>query len=489
MEIAIRRILLSTVLLLLISYLHSQDKGWKKFSICKDENLEFTLLVSPIANMGDSDWLKLKIANKSDFIIHLKGISYSISSEATTGKGEKYIDRGALGQGNQFNLMHFYYDLPNPSDYRNGIAVYPDSSIYVWKHLTNSASYFIGNRYVSEQEVSALFGITAVYERAMDDIEIKGSDRPFCFKWVNVENVSNAELVLRLRELILNPCNGCMNSIITSELMKIPDVVNSITTDELIQGIMVDDKVLSIDMAFLFLGELSRRGAIPNKQLTDYYARKLNAHEGVSSQLQYYWDNLLLDDLLASGEDLRQISRILELNSRFWQIDSANTQRVFTYMANKLDFQMEEKLNEEKLLGWSKAVKTLSISRSPDFIEYLKKYLDNENEFVIEDWSKYNRFGMLPKGAKPNYLAVRICDVAFVALLRALNQFEFTNNNCSEPYCYSVNIKSEILDKEIVNKLVAHSLVAVTIANNIYLDLYEREIKLTPELKKVVLEK
>lgn len=463
----------------------SNDITVNKLILQEDENLRITLNYFSKADIGDSDWLKMEIENKSDFEIQIVDINYYVNKEKELKNGEKYISIGAFGSGNKYDLLHCFFDLPNPSVYREGAIINPKSRIFAWKYLTNYASVLIDGINIEETNICGLFQLDFRYKIREEEYKLVCDNKSFCFDWVKSETVEESKLQTRLREIILHPHYRCVNTFVTSDLMARQNIVKAITSEELINGVLLRDGVMNADENILFLTELKKRSVSSNEILTSSFRKRIVNRDGnVSSELQYYWDNTLLNDLINSDLSYHDVQIILELNSNSWSSDSVSTKKVYEYLSTALNFEKTETLKQDKINHWASSVKLIATSRHIDFTKYLERYLDNETEFNVEDWSRYSHFSMLPKGAKPDTITLRICDVAFVALLRAMNQFKFELSSKIGTKYDSIVLNDEVLTKEMIIALRKKSLV-----NDIKLGLFEKEIKLTPELKMKIKEK
>ena len=465
-----------------ILFLNAQSCGElrKELALSEDENVKITLIHAMKADIGDSDWLNIKITNKTENDIWIADANYSINREGELENGKKYFKTGVFGQGNKYDLIHYYYDMYNSDDYRKKVMIQPKESIHAWKYLTNYASVLIEGRNYKEEEICAFFRLNVGYELLNEAYELTCDNEPFCFNWVNLENVSQRKLQYRLKEIILNPHIRWVNNYVTKVLMNREEVVSAISTHDLVKGVLLRENAGNSEENILFLTELFNRGAIPNEEITENFRQRLRGkHRPISSELLYYWDNSLLEDLLKSNKSKSVIHQILEVNAKYWSIDVENRKKVYSYLIRVLKFESTTNLDSIELMNWSVNVKMLATSRSVEVITYLKSFLDDETKFQIEDWSKYIGYGALPKGAKPDLITVRVCDVAFVALLRALNQFEFELRNMYGKTNPFLIFKDGIISKELVNRLKVSWM-----SNGIKLEKFEKEIVLTEEYKK-----
>jgi hypothetical protein len=455
----------------------ANDTVSHEITLAEDKHLKIILIHVGSADLGDPAWLKLKIVNNSRDAIRITDANYAINREEETNSGEKYINHGSFGRGNQFELFHYYYDLDNPSDHRSGVQINAGDSLISWTYLTNYASVLLDGHY-GNSIVCAIAEIAIVYDLNGKEREIKSNETEFCFFWTDSENVPVEKLVARITQIIFHPHYAWVDSYVVDHLMKMSIVAGAIPTDDLIQGILLRKDVQYYSESCHFLEELSKRNALPNQVLTKHYKEKLsNQVRGLDRELLYYWDNALLQDVLASALSYRDVCSMLEVNAEYWSTDVENKRSVYIYLAQKLHFSDTFQISQDHFKEWAEMIKTLTISRDKSFLSSLIPLLENETAYAVEDWSRFRYAGMLRKEDKPDIIQVRVCDVAFVALLRGLDQFEFKMIPGVSFYV-SQHIKTEILDQETINNFTRADIHAHNTLHH-----YEKVFILTPEWK------
>lgn len=446
--------------------------------LSEDENIQITLSYLRKANLGESSWMKLIFLNKTEKNIIIKSASYSINKEKENKNGGTFIDIGEFGQSNKYDLIHEFYDLKNNS-LRDTVKIKPKSSIEAWKYLTNYASVLIEDRKLEAMEILALFELEFEYAIQENSFNLHADNIPFSFSWMSSEQISNSILTQRLVNIIHNPHHRWVNTYVTNKLMQIEDVKNSVSTEDLIQGIILRDNVMNADENILFITELKSRNKLPNKKITENFKKRFQEKmSNVDTELQYYWDDELLNDVLKNSNSYKLYS-ILELNANEWSRNRNNCDKIYNHFIKNTNFTFPNIIGQNNIDQWSKDIKMISIARNPKFSEYLIELLDNPSEYNIDDWTKYRHHGMLPKGAKPDVIKVRVCDVALVALLRNMNQISFSLNSRIGSKSYSMKIDDEILDPETINRFNQFNS-----PKDIRLSLYEKEIKVNPRIKK-----
>ena len=450
----------------------------EKIVIGEDENIQITLQYLLEADLSKSDWLKIEIKNKTNNDIIIESASYSINKEKTTKNGEKYIDKGEFGQSNKHRLIHEYYGIKNYLHRRDKVTIEPMKTITSWKYLTNYASVLLDGRELDDKVITALFELNFEYQIQDNNFEIYCENIPFSFSWTNSSSISPSLLVKRLKEIINNPHMVSVNTYVTDDLMKIDKVRESISTKEFIQGVLLREDLINTEENILFLSELKKRNEIPNSEITESFIRRFNQNKTTAKrELQHYWDDKLLD-LLLNEDDSYLLYSIFELNANHWSSKQDNSDKIYKNIIKRLNFTFPTKINKENLDQWSKDIKLLAIARNLKFAQYLNEFLDDQTTFEIEDWSKFRHYGMLPQGAKPDTIKIRVCDVALVSLLRNMNQIQFSLSNSIGTKTYSMQIKDEILDENTIQKFNQFNSL-----KHIYMGLYERDIKLTSLIK------
>lgn len=445
--------------------------------VFSNEDIKIELLCRDTASTDQSDWIKLKIKNKTNDKIFITDAEYAINEEITAANGEKYLDYGKYGQANKYDLFHYYYDLQNPSDDRNGMELSPHSELTSWKDLTNYASVLIEPRN-KVGEICPIFQLKLTYIINDKSKILESKDSKFCFDWMPDSQISQVKLVQRLRNTLTDVHFRWVNTYIISHLMGKPDIVSQISSDDFVNAVILRKHGMTDDENILFLNELRVRKAIPDNRLTERYRKDLkNPISYFSDELIYYWDNDLLDDLLKSQVDMFRVCRILEANSNFWSLIPENRTKVYNYLSNKIPFNKESPTNEN-FTNWSNGIKLISISRDKRVIDYLVSLLENESEFSIEDWSKYRHSGIMPRNAKPDTLKIRVCDVAFVSLLRAIGQTDYKIDARIGTKYFGLTFKKEFIERQ-DNR--SETFMFETIDYN--LSLAEKSIKLTSESK------
>ncbi len=464
------------ILLLCANFCFSQKAENQNLLIAEDENISITLSYLSMADLGDPDWIKLVFNNKTESDLSIITANYSINQEITNKLGNNYIDKGQFGQGNKYDLIHSLHNIENPSNDPEAAKIPAQNSIEAWKYLTNYAGSLFDGR-DTEGNLCALFDLQFTYRKSGQVYELNSLNNEFCFSWKKADSIPTSKLTERLQEIISNPTHRWVNVYMTNTLIKKEEVRNSISSADYIQGILLRENVMNADENILFLGELKRRNEIPSKELTESYLKRLQQDSpNTRNELEYYWDNQLLKELLKKKYN-RRIYRILVLNAKYWSKDPNNSTIIYDYLLQNIDFDPEEPINQDNVKEWRENIKTMAIARNSSFEKYLHSFLDDQREFEFIDWNRYRRYGMLPKDEKLEKINFRICDMALVALLRNRGEINFDASPKIGTKFYECTITSDLINLNNQNQKYYSDF-----NNNLELDLFETEITLTPEI-------
>lgn len=451
----------------------------KRVILAEDQNIRVDLYYSERADVTLVDWLRIEIENKSTSPLIIKGGRYKIGRDVSRKDGEKYIADDQLGSSSVFSLLY--------SGLRGGISmqdlgedftISPLSVISGWRELSSYASVSLDGDRSDAGQVSGYVQIEISYVHQGRLSDLNSQQKNFYFNWTKKNAISKTALAERLQYEVLNPAFGSGTWGILRNLMWDNEIAEKVGTEELIQGVIRRKRLVNPQEVNPLLIELQNREAIPDIRLTEHYREKIllgNPDGYLLNELRNYWDNSLMRDLFQSRVK-SSLPLILELHSNYWSGNNDYVEDVYSHLRETINFDFDEEVTEENFKHWARCIETMSISRSPRIIDYLKGFLSDERHFYVEDWSKYTHYGYVPKTAKPDLKEVRICDVAFISILRAFNQFEFQALQIESGAFYTRSeVKTEILDKATADSI--RGLVSPYIG----LGKLDSELKLTSE--------
>ena len=399
---------------------------FNKTLLAKNANVEVYLSCRDTAGLDQGNWIQLVIKNKTDRPIFITDASYSIDEETVSSTGEQYRNSGKYGSANKYDLLHYYHDLVDASSDRTGAKVPPHSELVSWKYIVSYAGALL-QAPGQPSEVCPLFKTNICYSLDKEHETLSNEGAGFCFFWRKTADIPVEKLAARLRDAMNDVHFRWVHSYLISTLMAYPDVKKRISDDDLVAAIIKKEHSMSRDENIGFLAELRARKAMPQPALTVKYREILKEPAyGSFPDLMYYWDDDLLDDLLDSKLTPWNVGRILEANTAFWWPEHSD--KVYAYIKKQTGFREDTPPPADSLIEWSKTVKWMSQARNRKITDYLIPLLDNETAFKMPDWSRYSHAGYVRPGTKPDSITTRICDVAFVSLLRAAGQTEYVND-------------------------------------------------------------
>lgn len=468
--------LLQIALLFLNLFIQPDSAGFNELLLREDSQLRLTLLYKSSADISEITWLKLKIANKTASPIKVTRASYSIDKESGNEKPMNW-HTGWLGRDiSRYQLFHCYDD---PSDRANrpmATVIEPGVFIVDCNYISNYATALMRENHIGKTMICALFQSKIEYEFEEEHFELKAVDGRFCFEWTNSALVEKTKLEDRLRTVLLNPKDDSYGGAVVGKLMGIKAILSRISTDELTQAVVLREQNPS-NVNIYILRELERRNAAPSQQLLDSYTRRFSKDNiELFNELKYFWDNRLLPAFLDSDIQWRRVHKTLEIHADAWRTNPENTKLVYEYLREQLNFEPNGELARKDYRQWATDIKYIATSRQPEFIAYLAPFLDNEKQFTAEDWSAYRHYGYRSRKHKPEKVKLRVCDAAFVALLRATNQITYALTSGPDPFV--VSVANDIIPKELSDTYNLYF-----ISSSIGMGWCEKEIKLTPELK------
>lgn len=182
-----------------------------------------------------------------------------------------------------------------------------------------------------------------------------------------------------------------------------------------------------------FLQKMTEANNALTEKMGQYYSKKINLlSQHGTSVLRNFWHDELLKTIFQSELPKHSIAAILELHNKHWSQSIETRKTVYDSLSRVFDYEFTITHPNLHPVTWTNLVKIMAISRDEKIIEYLIPFLNDTTTFI-----QTNRYTNEPVGTAssarkrnpPIKLNTRKCDVAFVALLRALNQVEYIPNN------------------------------------------------------------
>ncbi len=414
-----KKIAIIVVCQLLATFLWAQK--WKETIVCEDKNVKVFLKHRDTASVDQPNWLQLVIKNKTPYPFIINDAGYSIFQNDSTANNAHRPKYGFDPDVDEYYLFHQYYKVLRHEFKGDAVEIAPHGELVSWQYLTNHAS----TMECSRKEGSTLchsfqFKLTFSVHKETETCEI--SDTRFCFYWKPDTLIETEQLARRLKSILKEVHVQPVHHSMLRHLMGSPRIVQQFSTDEFIDAIMLRNASAHLNERVIILTALKNRGATPNKRLTEHYRNDLAKTKSMfAEELRYYWDNELLQDLLKSQVDFWSVSHILQTNADSWSSNLRYRADIYDYFLEKTAFKLELPTNQN-FKQWSTNVQLLAFSRDERVVDYLAPLLNNEQVYVVYDYSKNYMSSSMPRNQTPDTLYVRLCDVAYKNVLIALNK-------------------------------------------------------------------
>jgi len=161
----------------------------------------------------------------------------------------------------------------------------------------------------------------------------------------------------------------------------------------------------------------------------------------ISTELEIYWDNTFLGTFLTS--QVPQKFALLDLHEKKWFKNSENSELIYNYVKNEFKPESIELLKDSFYGSWLTNIWLNSISRNEKSFNDLIPFLDVKNEFKIINYNGFGYLSYVPDDFVYPKLKIRVCDVAFLEMLRLMNML----NEAGDENIYQVD--------SVVEKIVA----------------------------------
>ncbi len=423
-----KQFLTLALLQLLAQFLPAQ-----KFSetlVCENKDIKVVIVCRDTASTSQTNWVKLVIRNKTPHEVTVYDAGFDFVREKQTPSNDAYQRR--YKQGRKYDLLDIPYERRGLSE---GVSIAPYKELVSSEYLTRNETYSLRSRETGN-DICAYFRLKLTFHTNGVSETLESDYAKFCYYWKPDPQIDPVELAKKLKNALTDVQFRQENTV--EYLMGKPEVLRQISTEELENALILRTSEVTCTGNALLFKELRTRQVIPNDRLTEFYHKELkNPKSGIHKDLIHYWDNSLFEDLLKSTLNMDQVCAILDVHADSWSSDSTNRKKVYDYLSNKMTFTQELSI-QENYAQWSNLVKLMSISRDKKIIDYLVTFLDNEQTFLIEDWSKHSFTSRIP--TDPDTIEVRVCDVAFVSLLRATGHTSYRQG-------YGLTFDENLLEK------------------------------------------
>ena len=435
---------LISLLILLFSFSFANGQKTDAITLIDNAEIKLDLIHHLDADISKKDWIKIKLRNKSRKSLFIKELNYSINTFENNNEGERVLRPGALGRSKMFNLIPHYHNNTKPTKEERTFELRPKKELEIWKYPTNTASAILENKMERPSEVCALMEVEIEYGPHSDISDGYTAEEAFCFNWDSGNNISAELIAHNLNEKIKNVTQRKINSAIINTMVLNKDAVKMVSVDSIVYGLHSRGYTQNKSERLALLKMITQQGAFNNKNLISHYESCMQDRSCEwASDLKYYWHEDLFDPLIASPLFINEKIKILETHSKSWQQNEELKEKFLNHALSKIEFDFNYVPDQEGFQDWYYKIKSLATTRHPKVIKYLMSLLDNETFLRLDDWSGQMNKRVRTRKDKPKTIFFRICDVAYVGLLRALNKVKLNNTFEGFKYTQSVIINEK----------------------------------------------
>jgi len=414
--------------ILLILLLATISSKAERIIYIDNNHIKLEVLIHDQASLAESDWLSFIITNKSDQDLKIDRLDYSINGFEHDTNGNPVFIKAKYGQGDKYKLLHWFHDFRDLAKATGKFAIAAGESSTNWKFPSNETGLLIEESLVRSEEFCALLQIDIEY--SVSTTKNKFSDeKAICTNWTKYSSIKKDDLVHRFELCISDIHEQNVHSSIISLLPQLEDLIPLIDDQIISLGIINRNNKSYKRERIWLLSVLRKKGALDNPLLLEHYRSCIQDRNcSWEDDFVIYWNNELLEALLKSQLYVTEKANILEIHSDSWSKEPINRDMVFEVLNRELDIKLDEKITGINFKNWYNRIKFLAISRHDTLLPYFKNLLDNKNFYPVQDWSSIGSQQQLSPNqqGRAKTIYFRVCDVAYVCLLRLLDQAEIS---------------------------------------------------------------
>ncbi len=409
-----RQTILCSVFLLFVTLAaYCGDEEWHSVKVLKHDALTIYIKVKKRATMADEDWLCIEFENTRETPFDVRNANWRIESERYNVKSKKLVSSGGLASGSDFDLFPHAWDTTPVAN-----RLVKKGKYRVSQQVSDRAAYCLGLPPADGLLVKARFYISIEFA---DGQRVKTPGRegvPFEFEWRYPDKAGFEAMKKRLKHILKNPIRW-QHSWILYPLLDTPEVVNSVTIDDLLDGIK--RRKNSVDRQCLM--KYINKHYCDDKKVIDFFLKRLKEGDTIiarslAGEGKDIWHKNFIEPLVTIYEKHRNVWELwlLYRHRAEWEKSQNIPQRLSGALLKNYDFlkKKPEELDKERTRTWALWARDLGCTCDPNVIKYLAPYLDCKVELY-----DFKLCGLVPGERLP---ALRACDVAMEAILRILDE-------------------------------------------------------------------
>lgn len=429
------------LLLAIIMIAQSGSSQLTEQTVIEDNNIHLSLEVRDTASLADTCWIKIRLTNKSGLPMYIESLDYKINVFEALADGSSKLLEGHLGSGNKYNLIHWFHDQKNLLQAEKRFKIEPGQTISCWKHTSNKAAIRTEEETRVSEEICALLQLNIKYELKGIPEVILENEVPFCTYWIKLAETDKDKLAERMLFSIRDVHMQKLHTSVLALLMELKALRQMIDSNHIAQGIIDRSWDKHNSERMILIRILQQKNELAHPLLFEHYKQCIGDDACQwKADFELYWDNRLIPELMASKMYINKKASLLEVHSSKWANSDSIKDQVFNILQDEYKINFDTPVNADNFEEWYKKIKHLCTSRHPSLIDYLKALLENENFYTVTD-----RSGVDPRNPKESQIKIRyfrVCDVAYVCLLRIFDEITVRNT------FFENRLKSEVyIDK------------------------------------------
>jgi len=393
-----------------------------------NHHIRLEIVIKDQASLAESDWLSFVITNKSDQELKIKKLDYSINGFDSDANGNPIFIKSKFGQGDKYKLLHWFHDFRDLAKATGKFSIAAGESSSNWKFPSNETGLLIEESLVRSEEFCALLQIDLEYSFGATKKQFS-DEQAICTYWTKYTSLEKDALVRRFETCIIDIHEQRVHSSLIALLLQLEDLIPLIDNQIICLGIINrNNKTYDRERIWL-LSVLKKKATLNNPLLLEHYRSCIqNRNCRWEDDFAIYWHNELLEPLLKSQLYVTEKATILEIHSASWSREKVYRDMVFEVLSKELDINLDEKISAINFKNWYNRIKFLASSRHDTLLPYFKALLENKNFYPVQDWSSIGYQPQLSPNqqGRAKTIYFRVCDIAYVCLLRLLDQAEVT---------------------------------------------------------------
>ncbi len=402
----------------------------QSITLIEDENILLQLNIKDQSSFIDSQWFSFILTNKSNNRLSIETLDYNINTFSEDENGNSLFNKGIFGSGSKFDLIHYFHNSNDLASDEKAFHLKPNEKLEFWKYAVSKASLTIETMLVKSEEICALIEVDFQYKIEGSKSSLLHNEEVMCTNWNKRNRLESNQIAQFFKYIIKEPSLRNMYTPYLSLMTEMREILDIIDEQIIVDGIISRKNQSNNSERVLLLKALQYKEALANNNLKEHYRNCIqDKYCYWEPDFYIYWNNELLEVFLESKVFANTKATLLEMHSEEWSDSDTLKNIIYNYLVSAYNFDFNQEINKINFTNWYNKIKNLSVSRHSNVIDYLIPLLENKTFYPIEDWSNFDSRKIISENDKDKAKIIyfRVCDVAFVSLLRALDQIQLKN--------------------------------------------------------------